>query len=228
MGRVSENPWSARRQAIEERIRPDFRRSVVLAVLAVVALVVGRELRLSATGVGAYRYAAYACALAVLVFGVLSTRLAAGEVVRVTARHAGATSTPLRLLVQGVGYLLTLLAVLTVLAVNLSQFLVGGAVTGIVLGIAAQQALGNFFAGMVLQLARPYRLGDFVRVHSGMVNGPHEGTVTDMSLIYTTLLTEQGNLVIPNSVLLTSAINPHAVPTPPEEAAPTPPDTPAG
>ena len=40
---------------------------------------------------------------------------------------------------------------------HLGALLVAGAVTAIVLGIAAQQTLGNFFAGLVLLFARPYR-----------------------------------------------------------------------
>ena len=43
----------------------------------------------------------------------------------------------------------------------------GGAITGVVVGIAAQQTLGNFFAGLVLLFARPYVPGQRVPVTSG-------------------------------------------------------------
>ena len=99
-------------------------------------------------------------------------------------------------------------AVLAVLNVDLSQFLVGGALTGVVLGIAAQQALGNFFAGLVLLLARPYRVADEVTVYSGAVNGPHGGTIADIGLLYTSLQVKHGLMKIPNSVLLGAAVGP--------------------
>ena len=55
------------------------------------------------------------------------------------------------------------LGLLALLQVNLGALLVGGAVTAIVLGIAAQQTLGNFFAGLVLLFARPYLPGQRVK-----------------------------------------------------------------
>ena len=190
-------------------MRPDLRRAVVYAVVALVGLVVGRELTRDHADLDGYRLAGWACAVLVLAFGVLATRSASGEVSRALTAHAAvphAAAAPVRLLVQVVGYLLTLLAVLTVLEVDLSQFLVGGALTGVVIGIAAQQSLGNFFAGLVLLLARPYAVGDAVTVYSGAINGPHSGTVTDVGLIYTVLTTETGSMHVPNSVLLASAV----------------------
>ena len=45
-------------------------------------------------------------------------------------------------------------------ALPIGNLLVGGAVTGMVLGIAAQQSLSNVFAGLVLLFARPYIPGE--------------------------------------------------------------------
>ena len=47
----------------------------------------------------------------------------------------------------------------------------GGAFTAVVLGLAAQQTLGNLFAGMVLLSARPFRVGERVRLQAGAVGG---------------------------------------------------------
>jgi len=86
------------------------------------------------------------------------------------------------------------------------QLLVGGAVTGVIAGIAAQQPLSNLFAGVQLLLARPFVVGQSVRVHSGALGGPLEGVVTDISLIYTTLCQDQDVVRIPNAALLNSAL----------------------
>src|SRR5690242_20246984 len=82
------------------------------------------------------------------------------------------------------------------------QLLVGGALTGVIVGIAAQQPLSNLFAGLVLLITRPLAVGQWVRIHSGALGGPLEGSVIEMGLIYTTLSTEHEILHIPNSGLL--------------------------
>ena len=51
---------------------------------------------------------------------------------------------------SSVGYLAVLLVALDLFEVPVGHLLVGGAVTGVVVGIAAQQSLGNLFAGLVL------------------------------------------------------------------------------
>src|ERR1035441_10164602 len=67
-------------------------------------------------------------------------------------------------------------------ASSVRQLLIGGAVTGVLLGIAAQQSLANLFAGMVLLFARPFRVGDQVWIRSGALGGMLTGIVTDISL----------------------------------------------
>ena len=52
-------------------------------------------------------------------------------------------------------------------ALRTSTLAVGGAVTAVVLGLAAQQTLGNLFAGLVLLSTRPFRVGDRVRLIGG-------------------------------------------------------------
>jgi small conductance mechanosensitive channel len=86
--------------------------------------------------------------------------------------------------------------------------LVGGAVTGVIVGIAAQQSLGNFFAGLVLMFARPYVPGQRVTVYSGAMGGPFEGIIVDAGLVYTTIVTEAGPVNLPNAGLLGAAVGP--------------------
>jgi small-conductance mechanosensitive channel len=112
-----------------------------------------------------------------------------------------------------VQYVLVLFGVFAILLVTLligripvSQLLVGGAVTGVLLGIAAQQSLANLFAGLVLLFARPFRVGDHVRFRSGTLSGQIEGTVTDVSLTYVRLDTEDGRVLIPNAQALSAAV----------------------
>ena len=57
-----------------------------------------------------------------------------------------------------------------------------------IVGLAAQQTLGNGFAGMVLLSARPFRVGERVRLQAGAVGGTVEGIVSSLGLLYTTLM----------------------------------------
>src|SRR5207253_8763656 len=116
--------------------------------------------------------------------------------------------TPLRLVVLLGGYLIAAISVCDLVGLELRQLLVGGAITGIILGLAAQPVLGNLFAGLVLLFAQAYVPGQRVRVMSGAINGPHVGVVISAGLLYTVLETPDGPLNIPNSSLLASAVGP--------------------
>ena len=83
--------------------------------------------------------------------------------------------------------------------IDLTSVLAGSAVISIVLGLALQETLGNFFSGMVMQASSPFQLGDWIQV--GDANGP-TGRVTDMTWRAVTLITGEGNAVqIPNGVV---------------------------
>jgi len=112
-----------------------------------------------------------------------------------------------------VRYAIVLLGILVVVSVTLallklpiSQLLVGGAITSIILGIAAQQALGNVFAGIVLLLSRPFVVGDDVRFRAGSFSGQIEGTVTEIGITYLRLDTAEGMLHLPNSQVLSAVV----------------------
>jgi small-conductance mechanosensitive channel len=94
------------------------------------------------------------------------------------------------------------------LGVNLSGLLVGGAILGVIVASASQASLGNFFSGLVLMMARPFRVGATIRLRSSVVGTvEYEGTVQDMHALYTTLRTAKGELLhMPNSTIATSAL----------------------
>ena len=116
-----------------------------------------------------------------------------------------------------VGYAIVLLSVMSVLGVNLQGLLLGGAVTGVVLGIAAQQTLGNFFAGIVLLAVRPFNIGEDVVLRSSPLGGEYSGRVTGMSLFYVQMITDHGPVALPNAGVLAAAVGPGARTTPAEE-----------
>lgn len=114
-----------------------------------------------------------------------------------------------------VGFLIRLLTVvgmvivaLRVAGLDAGALAVGGAFTAVVLGLAAQQTLGNLFAGLVLLTTRPFRVGERVRLTGGAMAGNVEGIVGSLGLFYTTLVSGADRTMVPNSVLLQLAIVP--------------------
>ena len=85
---------------------------------------------------------------------------------------------------------------------------VGGAFTAVILGIAAQNTLGNLFAGLILLSARPFRVGDRVRFQAGGVAGRIEGVVSSLGLLYVTLSQGAEKLLVPNNVAMSAAVMP--------------------
>jgi small-conductance mechanosensitive channel len=109
---------------------------------------------------------------------------------------------------------ITLLVALRIAQVSPSALLAGSAFTAVVLGLAAQQTLGNLFAGMVLLSARPFRVGERVRLQAGAVGGSVEGIVSSLGLMYTTLARGEDRVLVPNSVVLAAAVVPIREPDP--------------
>jgi small conductance mechanosensitive channel len=113
------------------------------------------------------------------------------------------------------GFVIRLLAIgavvifaLRIAGVTASTLAVGGAFTAVLLGLAAQQAIGGIFAGIVLQSTRPFRVGERIRLVGGALAGSLEGTVSSLGLFYTTLSQGADRLLVPNSVLLNLVVVP--------------------
>jgi small-conductance mechanosensitive channel len=124
------------------------------------------------------------------------------------------------MILLGIG--MVVLVALSMLGFRVAQLVVGGAVTGVLITIAAQQSLSNVFAGVMLQFAQPFRVGDLVRVRSGALAGTIEGTVTEFSITYVRLETDDGRIFLPNSQVLAAAVSP--VRSPDDDALDTPAD----
>jgi Mechanosensitive ion channel len=126
-----------------------------------------------------------------------------------------AHSAVVRFAIVVAGSIATILITLQLFDIEITQLVVGGAVTGVILGIAAQQSLANVFSGMILLSARPFRVGDQIGIRSGALSGLIEGTVTEISLTYVLLETGSGPVHVPNSQVLAAAVGPAGAVPPP-------------
>ena len=74
-------------------------------------------------------------------------------------------------------------------------------ISGLVIGFAASNLIGNIIAGVYLAITRPFRIGDRIKVFSG------DGRVSDIGLLYTRLLLDNGDeMLASNSSMVTTNI----------------------
>jgi small conductance mechanosensitive channel len=113
------------------------------------------------------------------------------------------------------GFLLRLLTIVFVFVIAMRvvgldprTLAVGGAFTAVIFGLAAQQTLGNLIAGTVLLSARPFKVGDRVRLQGGQIAGQIEGVVSSLGLLYTTFASGEDSIMVPNNAVLNVAVVP--------------------
>jgi small-conductance mechanosensitive channel len=82
-----------------------------------------------------------------------------------------------------------------------SAFLASSAVLAVIAGVALSTPLGNLGSGVLLAFTQPIRLGDRITV------GDHTGEVKEITLSYTTLVTEDGDHVfVPNQAMVSTTL----------------------
>ena len=149
------------------------------------------------------------CALALVALGWWFARdvgraLSPALFKRLEPATAGTVSFLIRLLLLGIAVLMAL----RYAGLDPRALTIGGAFTAVVLGLAAQNTLGNILAGLLLLSARPFRVGDRVRFQAGGVGGQIEGVVMSLGLLYVTLAQGEDTILIPNNVAMNAAIVP--------------------
>lgn len=83
-----------------------------------------------------------------------------------------------------------------IFGVKLTAFLVTSTVLSAVIGLSLQDILGNLFAGLALQMERPYKLGEWINV------GDEEGVVVQMNWRTLSIRTRSGDhVIIPNATV---------------------------
>jgi small-conductance mechanosensitive channel len=167
---------------------------------------------------------AYALAVVFCVLAIIAVLGISGKTQNfLRPRLGSAHAAIIRYAILLVGIIVTLVLTLQLCRVPVGQLVVGGALTSVLLGIAAQQSLSNIFAGMVLLLSRPFHVGDHIQLRAGALGGQLEGTVTEIGITYIRLDIGDSVMSVPNSQVLAAAVGP----VPPESGEPEPAPPPA-
>jgi small-conductance mechanosensitive channel len=123
---------------------------------------------------------------------------------RMDTATAGTAGFVIRLLTM----LAAIVVALSIAGVSLGAIAIGASFSAVVFGLAAQQTLGNLIAGLVLLSARPFRVGDRVRLQGGGLAGRIEGVVSALGLLYTTINAGDDPVLVPNSLVLAVSVSP--------------------
>jgi small-conductance mechanosensitive channel len=186
-----------------KRARIEF---FVLALLAgaTITLYIFRE---QLFGIDAPIRAAAAVALLLIGFGLardIGRIFAPALFRRMDPGTAGTVGFLLRLFFA----IVAMLVALRVGGVTNQNLVPAAAASAVIIGLAAQQTLGNLFAGVVLLSARPFVVGDRVRLQGGDLAGEMEGTVSALGLLHTILSNGEDQILVPNRSVLNVAIVP--------------------
>jgi small-conductance mechanosensitive channel len=172
---------------VKARARPW--RSIVSLILAIAAAVVSYEQHLSDFGEPGHATAKLitACsAAAFCLFASVTSVSLSGQVRTVLQPRLGsAHAAVVRYSILLAGTVATLIITLQLFKIPIGQLLLGGALTGVVLGLAGQQSLANLFA-----------------------------VVSEIGITYVRLSTEDGVFSLPNSQVLSAAVGPAPASTP--------------
>ena len=108
--------------------------------------------------------------------------------------------TVLKILYYGI-LIIVFISILPLIGLDPSALLLAGGITGIILGFASQNIVGNLVSGFFLMVERPIKIGDQVQINDV------SGYVTDIRIISTLIRTYDGLLVrIPNQQVFTTNI----------------------
>jgi small-conductance mechanosensitive channel len=208
---------SAKVARVKRKARPW--KSIIALVLAIAAAVISRRASHGSdtfllTSDLTAQFVTYGTAALFLIFATAATYGLAGKSRQLLEPRAGkAHAAIVRYAILIVGEFTTLAITLVLFGIPVSQLLVGGAIATVFVSIAAQQALGNVFAGLVLVFARPFMVGEAIRLRAGALGGTLDGIVTDIGITYVRFDTGGSVMSIPNSQVLNAVVGP----IPPDE-----------
>ena len=106
-------------------------------------------------------------------------------------------------LVRAAGYILLVILILSVAGVQPTAFATVASSVTVALGLALQGSLGNFAGGLLILMLKPFKVGDYI------IEDTHknEGTVRNIGLVYTELVTLDNRVImVPNGNLANSSM----------------------
>lgn len=106
-----------------------------------------------------------------------------------------------RSLVSILMYAVLIVSVIGILGIPMASIIAVLASCGLAIGLSLQGALSNFAGGIMILIFKPFRIGDYISAAGA------EGTVQDISIFYTSILTvDNKRITVPNGDLMNSNV----------------------
>ena len=109
-------------------------------------------------------------------------------------------------ILRGVVYIVLAIGIVSSLSSNPGLAIGIGTVTGVIIAFATQNLVGNVFAGVMLAITRPVRIGDQVTVLAS------SGEVKEIALIYTILEDGDNMYYVPSMVMFSNVVKKKKIP----------------
>lgn len=111
------------------------------------------------------------------------------------------TAKAIRSLIRITGTIIIVAAIISFLAQNPIIAASISTISALVVGFASQNILANLISGLYLSIMRPFKIGDKITISN------NSGIIYDIELVYTRLLTENGDIVlVPSSSMVSSTV----------------------
>lgn len=146
---------------------------------------------------------AIAAAIAIFIVGWIASKWAHSLVLRVFRRRKVDESLArfLAALAQYAVLAMAVIASLSKVGVETTSIVAIFASASLAIGLALQGSLSNFASGVLLLLFRPIVVGDYVKI------GGHDGTVEEIGIFSTTMVTPANEtVVVPNTKITSDSI----------------------
>ena len=111
------------------------------------------------------------------------------------------TAKAIRSLIRIAGTIVIAAVIISFLAQNAIVAASISTISALVIGFASQNLLANMISGLYMSIMRPFKIGDKITISS------NTGIIYDIDLVYTRLLTENGDIaLVPSSSMVSSIV----------------------
>ena len=134
-------------------------------------------------------------------FGIIIVEVLSRMAIRqFRQREAVQMGVAVRGTLRTISYLVIAIVIVSILSANPTLAIGVGSVTGIVIGLATQNLIGNVVAGTILAIMRPIRIDDEITVMGST------GIVVEIGVMHTIIDSDERWVLIPNMAMLTNAV----------------------
>lgn len=142
--------------------------------------------------------------IAVILIGFILSKIAADLITKFMEKTNKFDISLVRFLARSAGIaikVLTIICALSILGIPTTGLIAGVSAVAAAIALALQGSLSNIAGGIFILMTRPFKTGDFVDIAGST------GTVKDIQLIHTVLLTtDNKEIIMPNGVVVNSTV----------------------